>query len=199
MRMKNKIKEVYPQAILGEIESENLFVADFTERTKSIRGIEIHAAIPLCPGSDINMDCLEIKNPQKLVVAYNIFDDHQFKTIEGKDIQHCECCLFPDLEDEKHWVAFVEIKDCKIKNVSNYKDKVKEQIISTVLLFRGQKIIDSQKNVYGVISFPRKRKIAFNDSIFGDPTEYKKLYQKYRIHFMATNEVVVKNDKMLIF
>lgn len=124
--MKNKIQKEYPLALMGELDSENLFVADFTERTKSERGIEIHIMVPMCPDSDKNMDCLEVKNPQKQVIAYNIFDDHQFKTDEGKDIQHCECCLFPDIEDGKHWVAFVEIKDCKIKNVSNYKDKVKE-------------------------------------------------------------------------
>lgn len=197
--MKNKIQEVYPQALMGDLDSESLFVADFTERTKSERGIEIHAVVPVCPNSSMNMDCLEVKNPQKHTIAYNIFDDHQFKTDEGKDMQHCECCLFPDIEDGKHWVAFVEIKDCKIKNVSNYRDKVKEQIISTVFLFRKKEILDAQKIVYGVVSFPRKRKIAFNDTIFGDPTEYKELYKRHRIHFMPTNSVVVKDEKRLSF
>lgn len=197
MRMKNRIVKAYPQAQLGELDSEKIYVVDFTERTKSKRGIEIHSSVPLTPDSQRDMDCLEVKNAQKQVVVFNIFGDHQFKTEEGKDIQHCECCLFPETQNEKCWVAFVEIKDCKIKNVSNYKDKVKTQIISTVLLFREKQILDRSKNVYGTISFPRKGKMDFNAVIFGDPTEYKRLYQKYRIHFLPTNAIVAEDEKML--
>ena len=39
-------------------------------------------------------------------------------------------------------MAFVEIKDCKSKNISEYKDKVKTQIISTVQIFRDKGIIE---------------------------------------------------------
>lgn len=45
-------------------------------------------------------------------------------------------------------MAFVEIKDCKSKNISVYKDKVKIQIISTVQMFRDKGIIEN--NVFMV-------------------------------------------------
>lgn len=93
--------------------------------------------------------------------------------------------------------AFVEIKDCKAKNISVYKDKVKSQIISTVQIFRDKGIIEGCQRVYGIISFPRRNKASFNQTIFDDVTEYKKLYKKYRISFFPTNDVFIVNEKKL--
>ena len=121
----------------------------------------------------------------------------EFKDEEGRDIQHCECCLFPAANDDISWVAFVEIKDCKPKNIADYKEKVKEQIISTVQLFRNAHITTGQQKIYGIISFPRKRKTGFNETIFTDYTEYKRLYTEYHIHFYPTNTVQIKNGEIL--
>lgn len=106
----------------------------------------------------------------------NIFDDNQFKDNEGNDLPHCECILFPNKEQKNIGVAFVEIKDCKSKNISVYKDKVKAQIISTTQIFRDKGIIDGQR-IYGIISFPRRNKASFNQTTFDDVTDYKKLHQ----------------------
>ena len=78
-----------------------------------------------------------------------------------------------------------------------YKDKVKTQIISTVQIFRNKGIIEKQR-VYGIISFPRKNKVSFNQTIFDDATEYKKLHQKYKIRFLPTNCVSIIDGKKLI-
>mgnify|MGYP001402785673 FL=1 len=94
-------------------------------------------------------------------------------------------------------MAFVEIKDCKSKNISVYKDKVKIQIISTVQMFRDKGIIEKQR-VYGVISFPRKNKVSFNQTIFDDATEYKKLHQKFKIRFLPTNYISIVDERKLI-
>lgn len=112
-------------------------------------------------------------------------------------MSHCECVLFSESERENIGMAFVEIKDCKSKNISVYKDKVKTQIISTVQIFRDKGIIENQR-VYGVISFPRKNKVSFNQTIFDDVTEYKRLHQKYKIRFFPTNGVSIVNEKTLV-
>lgn len=195
--MKNRIIDAYPQAIIGESDVTTLYVADFTERTNSVRGIEIQEIMPSAPNSDKKMDCFVIRNPQGVNIMYNIFDDHQFKTVDGMDVQHCECCLFPNTDFGEHWVTFLEIKDCKRSNIARYKDKAKKQIISSVNIFRNKGIVASEHKIFGVVSFPRKGKLTFNQTIFEDYSEYKRLYKKHKIHFYATNEVTVEKGNVI--
>lgn len=51
--------------------------------------------------------------------------------------------------------------------------------------------MNRRKKVYGIISFPRRNKTSFNQMIFEDYTEYKRLFQSERIHFIAANDVNV--------
>lgn len=143
------------------------------------------------------MDCLVFENSSQLSVICNIFDDHQFKDKIGKDLPHCECVLFPESQRNDIGMAFVEIKDCKPKNISEYKAIVKNQIISAAQIFRDKGIIEKER-VYGVISFPRKNKVSFNQTIFDDVTEYKRLHQKYKVRFLPTNSVSIVDEKKLI-
>lgn len=194
--MKHRIRTVYPHAQFGQSSNPALYIADFTERTRGLRKVELHEAVPQTPEGDKAMDCLIIDNPHFIAVDCNIFGDNQFKDDRGKDIQHCECCLFPSMNHDTSWVAFIEIKDCEPKNIANYKDKAKEQIISTVQLFKSAGIVEKQ-NIYGIVSFPRRKKTAFNAAIFTDYAEYKGLYKKHHIRFYPSNAVQIKDDKTL--
>ena len=194
--MKSKIQTVYPQAVFQSTSAETIYVADFTERTNSARKVEIHTAEPCVPDSGESMDCLKVNNRDKVGLEFCLFDDHQFKDEEGKDISHCECCFFPT--ENASGLGFVEIKDCKAKNVATYKDKMKEQILSTVRLFRSSGIVDEQK-IYGVLSFPRKKKMLFNDFPYRDIYETTRWVKDYGIHLVAANEVnVIANGFMTI-
>lgn len=195
--MKSKILDNYPQSVFYSSTSAEIYLADFTERTNSERKVEFHKTIPQVPNSEKDMDCLVFENPSHLSVVCDIFDDHQFRGEDGKDLPHCECVLFPESKQDDIVPVFVEIKDCKPKNISVYKDKVKEQIISTTQIFRDKDIMGKRQRAYGIISFPRKNKISFNQTIFDDVTEYKALYQKYKIHFLPTNHVSILNEKEL--
>ena len=197
MRMKSRILAAYPDARFESGNAPVFYIADFTERTGSLRKVEIHEVIPQVPGESRNMDCLVVGNPNAYTIEFNVFEDNQFKDEEGNDVQHCECCLFPSANNGTSWVALVEIKDCKPKNIVHYKEKVKEQIISTVQFFRNVRIVAGLQKVYGIISFPRKKKAAFNETIFTDYVEYKRFYNEYRIHFYPTNAVRIKNEEVL--
>lgn len=194
--MKNKIQAVYRQSVFYSSTSIKLYIADYSERTSFKRKVEFHETIPQAPCGTKDMDCLVIENSSQLSVVCNIFDDNQFKDDKGNDISHCECVLFPESEQNDIGFAFVEIKDCKPKNISFYKEIVKTQIISTVKIFRDKGVIEKQ-HVYGIISFPQKNKTAFNQTIFDDVTEYKKLYHMYKVHFFPTNSVCVLDEKKL--
>lgn len=187
--MRNRIKKIYPQSTFQSSTNEIIHIADFSQRTGKKYGVEVHETIPQVPGQQEYMDCLTLRNRSAISLDFNIFDDNQFKANDQKDIEHCECCIFPTSNGERTWISFIEIKDCKIKNISIYKDKVKEQIIATVKQFTQHKIIQKQR-IYGIVSFPRK-KVAFDDTIFQDYNEYKQLYKTEKIHFIATNEIKV--------
>lgn len=195
--MKDRILSVYPNSIYQTSSALIIYVADFSERTNKERGVEIHDDVPSDPNNGLKkMDCLQLYNKQRMVVDFNIFDDHQFKNEVNKDIEHCECCLFPTDNNDKSWLAFIEIKDCKPKNISVFKEKTKNQIISTVNLFRQNDIIAGHK-IYGIISMPRRNKVSFNDYILGDIVAQTALKKKYNILFCATNKIMIDNEYLI--
>ena len=192
--MKSKIQTAYSQSVVQSTSAETIYMADFTERTNGVRKVEIHTEIPCVPDSSEAMDCLKLNNRDKVEFEFCLFDDHQFKDEQGKDISHCECSFFPT--ENASGLGFVEIKDCKAKNVATYKDKMKEQILSTVHLFRSSGIVDEQK-VYGILSFPRKKKMLFNDFPYRDIYETTRWVKDYGIHLVAANEVNVNRNGMV--
>ena len=208
--MKSKILETFPLSEYPEAKylTENspvIYIADFSERTKGLkkgegrREVEIHSANPLTPDGTASMDCLKLINKEQLSIDFCIFDNHQFKRNgKEKDDEHCECCFFPTESHETPWVSFVEIKDCKPKNIASYKDKVKEQIISTVGHFKGKGILNKREKIYGIISFPRRTKIDFNDFILGTPQDIFDMRKKYGILFLAANTVNVTSKDIAL-
>ncbi|MCM1040946.1 MAG: hypothetical protein NC396_00775 [Bacteroides sp.] len=188
--MRNKIAIHYPSPNISVVKGGHLYIADFSERTKGKRGVEIHESMPSCPKDlRVPMDCFEVVNLQKLEVGFNVFEDHQFKNKKGEDIEHCEGCLFPIVKGDVSWVVMLEIKDCKSKNIKNYREKAVNQIVSVTEIFREKQIITKQK-VYGVIALP-KHKTAFDYTMFGMPPMYKELKQKHNILFSATNRILI--------
>ena len=71
-----------------------------------------------------------------------------------------------------------------------------EQILSPVHLFRSSGIVDEQK-VYGILSFPRKKKMLFNDFPYRDIYETTRWVKDYGIHLVAANEVNVNRNGMV--
>lgn len=192
--MENRIKHIYPSVLPQIFSDAEVYVADFSERTNSARGVEFHPSHPLCPKTEGQlMDCLLIRNPKSLALSFIPFENHLFKNEQGNDMEQCECCFFPSLTDstDSNFISFVEIKDCKSKNLSVHKDKAKSQLTTSIREFRCKDIITDKQRVYGIISFPRMKKLSFNQTILEDYTEYKRLYKQERIHLLITNEVTV--------
>ena len=196
--MRNRIVAAYPDSTFGTTKSAQIYVADFSRRTNKVREVEILDNQPKDPNDESNdMDCSVVVNTGTMQIDYNIFRDNQFKNEENEDMKHGECCLFPHVNNDKTWILFIEIKDCKGSRISKYKQDVKDKLILNVGEFRKHGII-LNNNVYGVVSFPRK-KTAFNEMIVSDYTEYKRFYQEYGIHLVPVNEMTVKDDTILEF
>ena len=128
------------------------------------------------------MDGLTLNNATSLSVDHVIFDDCQFKDEKGLQIEHCECCLFPSSGNEGCWIMFVEIKDCKPKNIAVYKEKCKSQLVSTIQDFRKHNLISDT---------------AFNEMIVGDLIEQTRLFKEHKIYFVATNKMAIRDYQIL--
>lgn len=196
MTMRSRIRQHYPDTYITTRRVPTIYIADFSERTQSARGIEVHSTQPACPlDPNQGMDCVVVQNPIQIDIDVNIFDNNQFKDEQGNDLRHCECCIFPTDNHDKSWVVMLEIKDCKPKNISDYKDDVIEQIVSATNIFRQKNIITTHR-VYGIVSIPRS-KVSFNNTIFGMPPEYKSLKKQYNILFAAANIIEIKDNSVV--
>lgn len=195
--MRSRIHNIYPGSEFKTVNDTTIFVADFSERTNKVRGVEVSSVVPLSPdGSNKSMECLRVINSGELELSFNVFEDHQFKDVSNNDIEHCECCFFPNVVSEGFFVGFVEIKDCKPKKISEYKDKALNQIISSARIFRDRDIVDKSHRLYGVISFPR-RKTLFDENLFSNYIDFKRVYKQEKIHVFVTNDIFVVDEKQL--
>lgn len=193
MRIKNLIRRWFGRSVIVIESSPEIYVADMTNRSKNVRGIEITDHQQPSPDGKGMMDCLVFHNPNILSVDCCIFNDHDFKNPRtGKDDKHCEGCMYPTLHDPASWMVFVEIKDCKVRNMTEYKRETKRQIFNAVRTFRRRGIILNER-IYGIISFPR-RHVSFNDTIFTDVYETIRLKRFTGIRYYATNEAIVIDD-----
>lgn len=191
MTMRNRICQHYPNTYITTHNVSSIYIADFTERSQSIRKVEVHTSVPPCPKNPTKlMDCFEIINSFNNSLEFNVFDDNQFQNEEDKSIVHCEGCFYPAINNDKCWIVMLEIKDCKVKNIVNYKKNIKDKIINTVKIFRDSGIIINHQ-VFGIASFPRRNKTSFNDYIFGDNIATTALYKEHGIFFHATNKIEI--------
>lgn len=175
--MKNRILAAYPESEFVTKKPEKLFVADFTKRTNNERGVEFFEEQPTTPADPTkDMPCFIINNPNKQSVEYSIFDTDQFKDEDGNSLKQGECCVFPTNNDGRSWFCIVEIKDCAVNKVSQYKKDIAEKMKSMFEIFRNK--VGIPNTIYFVASFPRKKTIhdqsMFNDYV--DMNKYRKAF-----------------------
>lgn len=195
--MRNRIIASFPKSVFLNHCDSNIFIADFTKRTGNVRHVEVHTTQPKCPNNADNlMDCFKIMNPSNHYIEFNVFDDNQFKDAQGNDIAHCEGCFYPSINQEDSWIVMLEIKDCSIRNMARYKKEVVDKIIKTKEIFKSCGII-TKHNVFGIASFPKRNKTAFNDYIFGDIITSTNLSKDHGITFHATNRIEISEDGLI--
>lgn len=189
MTMKNKLFEQFPTSKFVDSSASVIYMADFSKRTNSVRAVEIcENSAPLTPDGSKDMDCLSIMNHNGCLLTFNIFDDNQFTDDLGNTLKHPEACLF--IQDNLNWICFIEIKDCKPKNVTTYNSEIKEKMKVCKQCLLDVNILQTSHKVYALASYPRK-KTSFDDSIFNDTFEVKRLYDETGIIFIASNSISV--------
>ena len=169
---------------------KEFYLVDYTERTYSVRSVEVLETLPT------DIDPLIVHNPKPLNITTSIFKPQCF--MDGKkDLKQCEGVMYLTTNTSESWVVFIEIKDCKPRNASDYHKEIKEKFIVNIGLFRDREIISQNKVVYAIASFPRKDKTNFHNH-FIKATEWKQFREKHKIMIKGTNEITVKNNVSII-
>lgn len=191
--MKSRIERAFDATRFSHVSfaDKELHVVDYTERTASVRSVEVHNTKPT------DIDSLTIHNPTELSISTSIFTSHSFFDENSYEPKQCECIMTPTALSPDSFVLFIEIKDCKPKNVSDYHKEVKEKVLKNVRFFRDKGILKNNKVVYAVISFPRKDKTNFHNHLI-KATEWKQIRDKHKIMIKGTNEITIKNEKSIV-
>ena len=187
--MKSKITAAFGDDKLDNKENityPKIYVIDLTRRTNGKQGVEIYDAQPA------GIAALLIENPN-LDISATFFKPQCFLDEQGREPENCEGVFYLSDSTDKTWILFFEIKDCNVENIPNYFKKSKNQIISTVQIFRNKKIISEKKRVYANISFPREGKTEFFNQLI-KPREIKEFIDNHNIIIRGTNHLKIKNS-----
>lgn len=192
MAIESEILEKYPSTKVYVVNAPLIYVTDMTLRTKNQQGVVV-SDVPQVDLQHRPVEAFGIKNDHRLELHCMVFDDNAFLNVDGQTEAHCEGCF---MLDHERWLAFLEIKDCKPKNVSNHKAHALEQLIRSVERFRKDGIVQ-ERRVYGIITFPRK--LSYNAAAMFSPAELVRIKKSYGLLLRPYNKVTLTEDGELLF
>lgn len=142
-----------------------------------------------------------ISNPPTVPIVFMGFPDNIFVPIVGQGVKQCECVLFPESCNYNDWVLFIETK--YVDNIENafreergYPRAMINQIIQTVQVFRDKGIIDKERRVWAIVSFPKLVE-DFAAFFFTGQISIEDMLLNYKIVIKATNSATVTSPKRI--
>lgn len=149
--MIQKINDAIQRKSIGTINSQNIFIADF----KKTNGGDV-----IISDTEPSINSIYLSNENNIEIHFIAFKDNALKveTEEGQ-VKQCECVLFPSTCNPNDWILFAETKytdslTIALAENTDYPNTMISQIISTVLYFREKGIIEENKRVSAILSFP---------------------------------------------
>lgn len=149
---------------------------------------------------DLGRKSVRLLNPSELSICCDKFPENALPVKKGCVSQQCECVLFPKEESNAkgNWVLFVETKyakdEMKARNPkNNYPRKMVAQIEATVGYFRKMGILEEDKVVYAIVSFP----MLDNFNAWFDQNLIHEAWAEHQILVRATNHAWIINKQMI--
>ena len=181
--MLQKIKEILPSHNLILENSPELFVVDYTH---------INGGKVVLLNSKPNESFVYIENENKVSVYFDGFEHNALEISTGLYSKQCECIMFPEEEIENSWILVIETK--YVDNIENafrenndYPNCMITQIIETVNYFRDKGIIEQNKRVNAIVSFPTLIE-DFSSTFFTGNMSIEDLLIDYKIKIRATKK-----------
>lgn len=177
---------------LDSLQGKVLYVADWKDENNG--GISF-------TDYDVERAAVRLLNPSMLSVFCDKFPENALPIKKGCFSQQCECILFPqdEAEDTDNWRLFIETKYAKDEakardERNNYPQKMVGQIEATVEYFRNKGILEENKVVYAIVSFP----MLDNYNAWFDQNLIHEALAKHQIIVRATNQTKIKNKRVIL-
>lgn len=177
---------------LDSLQGKVLYVADWKDENNG--GISF-------TDYDVERAAVRLLNPSMLSVYCDKFPENALPIKKGCFSQQCECILFPqdEAEDTDDWRLFIETKYAKDEakardERNNYPQKMVGQIEATVEYFRNKGILEENKVVYAIVSFP----MLDNYNAWFDQNLIYEALAKHQIIVRATNQAKIMNKKVIL-
>ena len=177
---------------LDSLQGKVLYVADWKDENNG--GISF-------TDYDVERAAVRLLNPSMLSVYCDKFPENALPIKKGCFSQQCECILFPqdEAEDTDDWRLFIETKyvkdEAKARDErNNYPQKMVGQIEATVEYFRNKGILEENKVVYAIVSFP----MLDNYNAWFDQNLIHEALAKHQIIVRATNQAKILNKKIIL-
>ncbi len=192
--MIEKLLGVLPEHMdyLDSLQGKVLYVADWKDENNG--GISF-------TDYDVERAAVRLLNPSMLSVYCDKFPENALPIKKGCFSQQCECILFPqdEAEDTDDWRLFIETKYAKDEakardERNNYPQKMVGQIEATVEYFRNKGILEENKVVYAIVSFP----MLDNYNAWFDQNLIHEALAKHQIIVRATNQAKILNKKIIL-
>lgn len=177
---------------LDSLQGKVLYVADWKDENNG--GISF-------TDYDVERAAVRLLNPSMLSVYCDKFPENALPIKKGCFSQQSECILFPqnEAEDTDDWRLFIETKYAKDEakardERNNYPQKMVGQIEATVEYFRNKGILEENKVVYAIVSFP----MLDNYNAWFDQNLIHEALAKHQIIVRATNQAKIMNKKIIL-
>lgn len=174
--------------------SDNIFVADYTESTKSQsikRSVEFFS-----PDAPSDIEYFSIINNQNLNIDAIDFNNFSFVDLNGKPKSQCEAVLFPSVSNSNSWILFCELKySLKPLNNNNNLKKAIRQLYKTHYYYIQDCVISISNNCYLIASLPMQQEPFTNFSL--SPALLTKLKSTRNIVLRLTNSVEIFNNSTI--
>ncbi len=136
-----------------KIFSNNIYIADYTEKTKGTpitRDVEFFSPTP-----PTDIDYFSIINPKSVEISGIKFDNRSFVYSNGNSKSQCEAVFFPSKSKNNSWILFCELKysNRPVNNENNLRKALK-QLFKTRYYYVQTNIITDSNTCYLIASLP---------------------------------------------
>lgn len=137
-----------------------------------------------------------LENEDRCPIRFIEFQENAFQIRRGRYEKQCECALYPETASENTWMLFIEMKYAGNEYnilLEDWHRKAVEQIRKTVNYLRSKGVLDDQKKLMAVVSFPKI------DTFSSWLTEYiQNELESDEILARCTNKATIVDDRILI-
>lgn len=198
--MKKGIKELSLSCPLQTFSSPNLFIADYASQ-------ENNGEVKCSSEKPKDIATVNLKNKNVIKICFQAFQNKALRFSRSRSSQQCECVLFPDSDNNKDWILFIETKYTNKTGASKYQNqkpsKALGQILDTVAYFRSKSIIKTDKLIHALIAYPKITKSFTNFinvlEINGERISIARIKYKYNIIVRTSNvATIIDNNKIEI-